>query len=153
MVGVRELIAKMKDKDEDTRSKAAKALGKVGGKLAVFVLIRALRDKWWVTRCNAADSLAAIGDKRAVPALIKVVDEDDYGAVRVSAATALAQLGSKRALPHIRKFVRHAEKVHRKLKGRQIYGVWVYSPLSVGAEYAMYLRSLKKAIRTLSKSS
>ena len=94
---VEPLINTLKDKDEEVRYKAAKALGKTGDKRAVEPLIKALEDEYYSVRQNAAGALDKIGDKRAVIPLIKTL-EDENEHVRYIAAEALGKIGDKRAV-------------------------------------------------------
>lgn len=93
---VRELIAKLKDKDSDTRRAAAKELAEVGpeAKPAVPDLIRALRDKDLFVRRYSAEALGNVGPeaKSAIPALSAALN-DPKKEVAEAAIDALGKFG------------------------------------------------------------
>ena len=95
---VRELIAKLKDKDSDTRRAAAKELAEVGpeAKSAVPDLIRALRDKDLFVRRYSAEALGNVGPeaKSAIPALSAALN-DPKKEVAEAAIDALGKFGSE----------------------------------------------------------
>ena len=93
---VRELIAKLKDKDSDIRRAAAKELAEVGpeAKSAVPDLIRALRDKDLFVRRYSAEALGNVGPeaKAAIPALSAALN-DPKKEVAEAAIDALGKFG------------------------------------------------------------
>ena len=95
---VRELIAKLKDKDSDIRRAAAKELSEVGpeAKAAVPDLIRALRDKDLFVRRYCAEALGNVGPeaKTAIPALSAALN-DEKKEVAEAAIDALGKFGSE----------------------------------------------------------
>lgn len=94
-----ELIQKLNDGLDITRSKAAFELRNYKDPRAVESLIKLLRnDLSSSVRTNAADSLGEIGDKRAVEPLLEAMEKDENDGVRGSAAGALGKLGDARAL-------------------------------------------------------
>ena len=109
---VRELIAKLKDKDSDVRRAAAKELSEVGpeAKSAVPDLIRALRDKDLFVRRYSAEALGNVGPeaKAAIPDLSAALN-DSRKEVAEAAIDALGKFGPeslaalKSALPDANK--------------------------------------------------
>ena len=96
------LISALKDRDSNTRWKAASALGEkklgeIGDTRAVEPLIQVLDDKDKDVRLTAARVLGVIGDARAVESLIQAL-RDEERVVRMNAATALGRIGDKRAV-------------------------------------------------------
>lgn len=93
---VRELIAKLKDKDSDIRRAAAKELAEVGpeAKPAVPDLIRALGDKDLFVRRYSAEALGNVGPeaKAAIPALSAALN-DPKKEVAEAAIDALGKFG------------------------------------------------------------
>lgn len=78
--------------DFNVRTRAAAALGAIGGPLAPPALRRALREPAWQVRAQAATSLAALGDRSSVPALERSVRDEEWW-VRRNCAEALGRLG------------------------------------------------------------
>jgi HEAT repeat protein len=102
------LIKTLKDKNEDARWDAARALGQMGPDARAVVpnLVKALRDRAYGVRSEAAWALGQIGDKTAVPALIDALRcppqprEPLMGFDwRHSAAEALGKIGDDAATP------------------------------------------------------
>lgn len=91
------LVATLKDKDIDVRSRAVFALGKIGSSRAVEGLIYALSDKDCFVRQRAAEELGDIGSDRAVPVLTGALKDKDSD-VRSNAVVALGQIGSDEAV-------------------------------------------------------
>jgi HEAT repeat protein len=93
---VRELIAKLKDKDSDVRRAAAKELSEFGAeaKDAVEALKKAVTDKDGFVRRFAAEALGNIGAdaKSAVPALATAL-KDERKEVQLAAVDALGKIG------------------------------------------------------------
>ena len=93
---VRDLVAKLKDKDSDVRRAAAKELGelKTEAKSAVPELIRAMRDKDLFVRRYAAEALGNIGPdaKIAITALSAAMN-DEKKEVAEAAVDALGKIG------------------------------------------------------------
>ncbi len=83
--------------DPKKRRHADEALGKIGDKRAVELLIKALEDEYGGVREEAAEALGRIGDKRAVEPLIKALEDKDVY-FRECAAKALGEIGDKRAV-------------------------------------------------------
>jgi HEAT repeat protein len=94
---VRDLIAKLKDKDSDVRRAAAKELSELGeeAKPAVADLTRALRDKDLFVRRFSAEALGNIGEpaKSAIPALAASMN-DERKEVAEAAADAIGKMGT-----------------------------------------------------------
>jgi HEAT repeat protein len=93
---VRELVAKLKDKDSDARRAAAKELGELGPEArdAVPELVKALRDRDLFVRRFAAEALGKIGPdaKSGVSALAAVMN-DERKEVQMAAVEALGRIG------------------------------------------------------------
>jgi HEAT repeat protein len=92
---VPELIAALKDGDEEVRSRAAEAIWSIGkdARQAVTDLVPLLKDRNATTRLNAVGALGELGPEAApaVPALRdRLKDPDTY--VRAQAATALGKI-------------------------------------------------------------
>jgi HEAT repeat protein len=90
------LITKLKDRDEDqdVRTAAAKALGKIGNS-AVNPLIAVLTNSDNFANRAAAIALGEIGDARAIDPLIAVLKCEGHYATRETAANVLEKLGWK----------------------------------------------------------
>lgn len=130
---VKDLISKIKGKDDEERMKASKELMDKGqeaisplidllksedekphttavgllaciGRPAVEHLIEALKSSNAFQRTGAVSALGKIGDKRAVEPLIPLVDDRD-STVRAFTVEALGDLGDKRAVPVLIKAV------------------------------------------------
>lgn len=98
---VKGLIKALYNPDHNIYSKAAEALGEIGGKQAVEPLITALQDEKWNIRMAAAKALGMIGDSRAVEPLIVVFRKTgEYSThyAREEAAKALGKIGDLRAI-------------------------------------------------------
>ena len=87
--------------DKELREKAALALGSLGAREAVPVLISALQDKG--AKIGAIRALGAIKDESAVPALIKCLADENPMAQR-QAALALKEIGTPEALAAFKEF-------------------------------------------------
>lgn len=87
------LVRALRDKDWETRSLAAKALGRLRAHGAVPALIQVLDDKNGLVRLLAARALGKIGDERAVRALVQAFHDPDSN-VREEAEAALGQFGA-----------------------------------------------------------
>ncbi|MFQ6040445.1 MAG: redoxin domain-containing protein [Candidatus Poribacteria bacterium] len=83
--------------DRYLRWHAAKALGELGGKRDVPILIALLNDDDRATRWHAIQALGKIGDIRAIAPLSEALRGND-GGVREIAAQALGQIGNKAAM-------------------------------------------------------
>ena len=93
---VRDLIAKLKNKDSDVRRSAAKELGelKTEAKSAVPELIRATRDKDLFVRRYAAEALGNIGpDAKSGITALSAVTNDEKKEVAEAAVDALGRIG------------------------------------------------------------
>ncbi len=94
---VRPLIkAALRDKEENVRINAAKAIGRLRDKRFIKPLIKALRNKAVDVRINAAKAIGRLRlrDKRLIGPLIKALGDDDYG-VHFWASRAIIKLGFK----------------------------------------------------------
>ncbi|MBW4495736.1 MAG: HEAT repeat domain-containing protein [Oscillatoria princeps RMCB-10] len=133
------------DRTEDggypLRRNAARALGKLGDRLAVPALVRCLENPDYYVREAAAQSLEMLGDTACVPALVRLLAGGVAAAVRVPGKPHLAQpydavleaLGTLRAteamgeiepfLEHPVQRVQHAAfRAMYQLTGKPIYG-------------------------------
>jgi HEAT repeat protein len=91
------LIKLLEDKEENVRSSAAEALGKIPDHSAVEPLIQMLWDEKPNARQLAAFGLGQIGDSRAVEPLIELLgDGEKY--VRYAATEALGEIADLRAV-------------------------------------------------------
>lgn len=116
---LRELIGKLKSKDNEIRRAAARELGDLGteAKEAVPELTKVLRDKDAFVRRFAADALGKIGPeaKSAVPALASLTN-DERNEVAEAAVDALGKIGGAAvsALTSTLKDPNKASSVRRK---------------------------------------
>lgn len=85
------LINTLKNKDENIRTLAVDALGRIGVP-AVDALCEVLRDPSMEVRLNAAEILGRIGNERAVQPLISTLKDTDEE-VRAAAARSLGEIG------------------------------------------------------------
>ncbi len=74
---VEKLISVLRDKDENVRKRAVRALGKIKGNDAIDPLIAMLSDKDWETRLLAAAALESIGDERGREAIKPLLKDPD----------------------------------------------------------------------------
>lgn len=79
-------------KDSLARSKAAKALGRIGGEKAIDILIKTLNDEDDLLRYSSVIALEMIEDKNTIPHLIKTLRDSSLD-IRKKAAEALDKLG------------------------------------------------------------
>ena len=114
---VEQWIEALKDKDQEVRYSAARALGKIGPKAekAVPALVRALKDKNEYVRQWAASALGKIGPKaeKAVPALTEALKDRWPGIRAQDAAVALGKIGpaAEKAVPALTEALKD-EKVY-----------------------------------------
>lgn len=81
------------------RSEAARRLGILGYRPAIFLLISILRDENSEVREAGALALGQLKDKRAVLSLIQIIqNQEEVDSVRRAAILALGEIGDKRAL-------------------------------------------------------
>jgi len=88
------LLDALNDADRRVRSRAAEALGNIGGSDAVEPLIEALEKDGedWEVRASVAEALGMLKDARATPSLVaSLVDMVSH--VRYQAAVALGEIG------------------------------------------------------------
>ena len=74
---VERLIGALRDKDENVRKCAVRALGKIESSAAIDSLIAMLGDKDWETRLLAAAALESIGDERGREAMKPLLKDPD----------------------------------------------------------------------------
>lgn len=74
---VEQLLAALKDKDENVRKQAVIALGRIKDPEAVDALIEKLQDKDWFIRLTAAAALETIGDERGREAIKPLLQDPD----------------------------------------------------------------------------
>ena len=94
------LLGSLKDSDWWVRSRAADALGKIGGPKVIDAVLQLVRDKDEDIRRAAIEILNQTKDERAVDSLIQATRDPDWW-VSERAIDALAEIGSKRALPRL----------------------------------------------------
>ena len=82
------------------RSRAADALGKIGGPKVIDAVLQLVRDKDEDIRRAAIEILNQTKDERAVDSLIQATRDSDWW-VSERAVDALAEIGSKRAVPRL----------------------------------------------------
>jgi HEAT repeat protein len=137
------LINQLKDKDNDTRRAAAKALAEAGGdaKVAAPALVAALKDKDMFVRRFAAMALGEIGadPREAVPGLKNALN-DKKKEVQEAAAVALGKMGGEAVAP-LTKVIEegnHEAEVRRKA---------VESLGTIGAEARPAVKTLLDALK------
>ena len=101
------------------RVRAARALGRLGGKIVVEPLVEALNDENPQVCITATDALIEIGDV-ATDALIESLDHEKVN-VRCDATRALGEIGNKKAV----------EKIIKMLKDEWV-NVRIYAVTSLG---------------------
>lgn len=89
----RPLVELLRHGDEEQRTRACRALGRLGLRTSVGVLVSALADPSQSVRAQAARALAELGDARGVPALLDLMGDTSWW-VRARAAEALRALGA-----------------------------------------------------------
>ena len=89
--------------DEVDRCYAARALGIMGDKEAVELLIDSLRDEDIDVCVDAVEALGRIGDISAAPSIIESLENDSSGEVCTVAAISLGQLRTEQAIEALKK--------------------------------------------------
>jgi HEAT repeat protein len=89
------LVAALKDRDDDIRHGAARALGEIGSPEAVEALIKTLHDSSDQVRIGVVNALGSINDSRAVEPLISALTDEREG-VREEAVIALGKFKGPR---------------------------------------------------------
>ena len=97
---VKYLVQALKDSDWWVRSRAADALGKIGGPKVIDAVLQLVQEKDEDIRRAAIEILNQTKDERAVDHLIQATRDNDWW-VSERAIDALAEIGSKRALPRL----------------------------------------------------
>ncbi len=92
------LVGCLADAEPVIRQAAAVALGRLGAKSAVILLIARAGDPSRDVRTAAATALGALGDSRAQSAVLRLLF-DPVDEVRIAAARGLGQLGAGLAVP------------------------------------------------------
>lgn len=126
---VDDMIAELKNSEEDVREEAAERLGQLGDPRAVPPLIQALRDSEDDVVEKAAESLGQLGDADAVEPLMDAFNSHqmDWG-IRVKTAKAMEMIGDPRALPTLQAaladeqnpfVMSHLRRAIRSLEDRQ----------------------------------
>ncbi len=149
------LLAALSDESDRTedggyplRRNAARALGKLGNRLAVPALIRCLENSDYYVREAAAQSLEMLGDTACVPALVRLLAGGVAAAVLVPGKPHLAQpydavlealgtLSATEAIGEIEPFLEHpvqrvryaAQRAMYQLTGKPIYGEFLVRAL------------------------
>jgi len=99
---VEPLINVLKHNTHDrVRGEAALALGKIGGKRALNMLLDCLDDTSGTVRLRAIIALGEIGDVKAIPKLTAQLTNEDYR-IRLWAAEALGKIGDANSLAPLR---------------------------------------------------
>ncbi len=76
--------------EENLRYAAAEALGKIGEKKAIPILVECLKDQW--VRYPSIESLGLLDASEAIPELLGLYEEDEW--VRVAVIEAVGKIGS-----------------------------------------------------------
>jgi len=95
---IKHLLQVIKDDDWWVRTRAADALGRIGGPRVVDAVIELIRDEDEDVRRAAIEILNQTKDERAVNFLIDATKDKDWW-VSERAVDALAEIGSKKAIP------------------------------------------------------
>ena len=82
------------------RQQAIHAIEKLGGDVAVKILMDALKDEHENVRCQAIGALVRLRAKKAIPIIIRALS-DESPKVREEAAFALGILGAEEAIPYL----------------------------------------------------
>ncbi len=90
-------LVALKDRANDLRKAATKALGKIGNTAAIPELLKALKDDDWSVRAGAATALGLIKDKTAI-AELSIVLQDNSPEARQAAAESLGEIGDDMAI-------------------------------------------------------
>ncbi|CAE7247183.1 unnamed protein product [Symbiodinium pilosum] len=129
-----QLIEALVDKDEDVRSFAAEALGRIGPSAAAAglpQLLQALEDQVEFVRSSAAESLGRMGPAAVeiVPQLLKAREDQDDN-LRGGAAEALGSIGpvANEAVPQLLKVL---EDKDQPLRGHTAEAVAKINPASL----------------------
>jgi len=85
------------DKDDEVRWRSVYALGKIGDRSVVEVLIEALNSESWIVRENAARALGNIGAYEGVDSLISALDDREWR-VRKNTVIALGEIDDPDAI-------------------------------------------------------
>jgi HEAT repeat protein len=96
------------DRSAEVREACALALGCIGDRQAVEVLIRTLQDRNETVREQAIWALGHIGVKEAVPALLEVLNDTD-SRVSFVAAWALVEVGDSSVIPALKRMLDHKD--------------------------------------------
>jgi len=111
---LRQIMMLLKDPSKYVREKAVIALGQIGDKKAVPVLVEALeKDEAEEVRVTIAGVLGHLRDKIAVPALIKTL-EDPSPTARMKSAISLGLIGDPQAIPSLYKVLKDPHELVRK---------------------------------------
>ncbi|MDQ5838619.1 MAG: HEAT repeat domain-containing protein [Acidobacteriota bacterium] len=104
MAGMEEALGRMLEGEKDavTRSRAALALGSLGGAASVNVLINALASDVPLVQMEAASALGRIGDSEALEPLSRALQSPDSN-VRANAGMALGRLGGEKARDYLKR--------------------------------------------------
>lgn len=108
MRAVDALISALNHTDNNVRSGAAEALGRIGDTSAVEPLLARLEDRGWV-KVKVIEALGIIGDRRAVEPLITILSDEEGAAVE-----ALGKIGDVEAVVPIVNVLRSENEYARK---------------------------------------
>ncbi len=92
------MLNAIKDEDWWVRSRAADALGKIGGKRVVQAVVQLIKDDDEFIRRSAIEIINATKDESTFDALVQSLDDTDWW-VRERAIDGLADLGNKKCVP------------------------------------------------------
>ena len=111
-------ILALQNANEDTRWKAAKTLGEIGGATAIPALEVTLQDENKYVRRAAAKALGQIGEDAisALQSALKNMDEE----VRWEAAKALGEIGNERAVPALQDALQDENKYVRRAAAKAL---------------------------------
>lgn len=102
----RALSGVLRQGDDAQRCFAVRALGRIGARDALELLIGVMHDQDEDVRCEAVDALGRLGGAEAVAALLDSLRLDPCGDAKHQSVLALEQLGAEQAVPLLRDLVR-----------------------------------------------
>lgn len=108
-IGINTISRLLRDKNEDVKSSAAKALGNINSEKVVQLLIDALKDEDTDVRSYAAWILGEIESEKAVQPLIKALNDENKD-VRQEVVEALGALQSEKAVQPLIKVLKDKDE-------------------------------------------
>lgn len=127
-----ELMEDLSDADDETRERAARALGDIAPEKAIGPLILSLRNDGVSTvRGMAAQALGDISSEKAIRPLIEALRTDSVSSVRKKAAQALGKIGTRKAIDPL-------VEVVKTDKAGDVRSIAAYELGNIGTEKAIH---------------